>query len=62
MNDIDFDLNQLESKLNLSFNQQNNRLNQVMKTLTIFSVNFIPLTFLAGLYGMNFDNMPGAKA
>lgn len=62
MDDIDFDLNQLESKLNLIFNLQNNRLNQVMKTLTIFSVIFIPLTFLAGLYGMNFDNMPGAKA
>lgn len=62
MDDIDFDLNQLESKLNLIFNLQNNRLNQVMKTLTIFSVIFIPLTFLAGLYGMNFDHMPGTKA
>lgn len=62
MDDIDFDLNQLESKLNLIFNLQNNRLNQVMKTLTIFSVIFIPLTFLAGIYGMNFDHMPGTKA
>ncbi len=62
MDDIDFDLNQLESKLNLIFNLQNNRLNQVMKTLTIFSVIFIPLTFLAGLYGMNFEHMPGTKS
>lgn len=61
LDDIDFDLSQLESKLNLIFNLQNNRLNQVMKTLTIFSVIFIPLTFLAGIYGMNFDKMPGTK-
>lgn len=35
-----------------------NRLNQVMKTLTIVSTIFAPLTFIAGIYGMNFDNMP----
>jgi magnesium transporter len=31
-----------------------NRLNQVMKVLTIISTIFIPLTFIVGLYGMNF--------
>ena len=36
----------------------NNRMNSVMKTLTIVSAIFIPLTFIAGVYGMNFDNMP----
>ena len=36
----------------------NNRMNTVMKTLTIFSAIFMPITFLAGIYGMNFDNMP----
>ena len=36
----------------------NNRMNGVMKTLTIFSAIFMPITFLAGVYGMNFDNMP----
>ncbi|MDT8340647.1 MAG: magnesium/cobalt transporter CorA [Longimicrobiales bacterium] len=35
-----------------------NRMNEVMKVLTIFASIFIPLTFLAGLYGMNFDVMP----
>lgn len=35
-----------------------NRMNQVMKTLTILTSIFAPLTFIAGIYGMNFDNMP----
>ena len=35
-----------------------NRMNQVMKTLTIVSTIFAPLTFIAGIYGMNFENMP----
>ncbi len=35
-----------------------NRMNSVMKTLTIVSAIFIPLTLIAGIYGMNFSNMP----
>ncbi|WP_225034658.1 magnesium/cobalt transporter CorA [Winogradskyella sp. SM1960] len=35
-----------------------NRMNEVMKVLTIISTIFIPLTFLAGLYGMNFEYIP----
>ncbi|MFZ0409131.1 MAG: magnesium/cobalt transporter CorA [Cyanobium sp.] len=35
-----------------------NRMNEVMKILTIISTIFIPLTFIAGVYGMNFKNMP----
>lgn len=35
-----------------------NRMNEVMKVLTIIATLFIPLTFLAGLYGMNFKHMP----
>lgn len=38
-----------------------NRMNQVMKTLTILTSIFAPLTFIAGIYGMNFDNMPELK-
>ena len=35
-----------------------NKMNEVMKVLTIFAAIFIPLTFVAGIYGMNFQNMP----
>ena len=35
-----------------------NRLNEIMKVLTIFSAIMLPLTFIAGVYGMNFENMP----
>lgn len=35
-----------------------NRMNEIMKVLTIFSAIMLPLTFLAGVYGMNFDNIP----
>ena len=35
-----------------------NRMNEVMKVLTIISTIFIPLTFIAGVYGMNFNYMP----
>lgn len=35
-----------------------NRMNEVMKTLAVIATIFIPLTFIAGIYGMNFDYMP----
>ena len=38
-----------------------NRLNEVMKVLTIIATLFMPLTFLAGVYGMNFEHMPELK-
>jgi magnesium transporter len=38
-----------------------NRMNEVMKVLTIIGTIFIPLTFIAGVYGMNFENMPELK-
>jgi magnesium transporter len=37
---------------------QSNRMNEVMKTLTMISTVMLPLTFIAGLYGMNFEDMP----
>ncbi len=39
-----------------------NRQNEVMKVLTIMASIFIPLTFMAGVYGMNFENMPELRA
>ena len=44
----------LSSMLDIYLSSLSNRLNQVMKVLTIIATIFIPLTFLAGLYGMNF--------
>ena len=39
-------------------NLLSNRMNEIMKVLTVISTIFIPLSFIAGLYGMNFDHMP----
>lgn len=38
-----------------------NKMNEIMKVLTIIATIFIPLTFIAGIYGMNFDNIPELK-
>ncbi|MGR9045752.1 MAG: magnesium/cobalt transporter CorA [Gammaproteobacteria bacterium] len=38
-----------------------NKMNEIMKVLTVFATIFIPLTFFAGVYGMNFDYMPELK-
>lgn len=48
----------LDSNINLFFSVQGHRMNQVMKTLTVVATIFIPLTFIAGIYGMNFSYMP----
>lgn len=55
---IEYDMNSIESATNIFFSIQTQKMNMIMKTLTIVSVIFIPLTFLVGVYGMNFDNMP----
>jgi magnesium transporter len=44
--------------LDLYLSSISNRMNEIMKVLTIMSTLFIPLTFLVGVYGMNFDNLP----
>nr|WKN39107.1 magnesium/cobalt transporter CorA [Tunicatimonas sp. TK19036] len=48
----------LNGLMNLYMSMLSNKMNNVMKTLTIIATIFIPLTFVAGIYGMNFDNMP----
>ncbi len=44
--------------MNLEINLASQRTNEVMRVLTIFSAFFLPLTFIAGVYGMNFHRMP----
>jgi len=47
--------------LDIYLSSVSNRMNEVMKVLTIFAAIFIPLTFMAGVYGMNFEFMPELK-
>ena len=44
--------------LSVYFNVESNHTNEIMRTLTIISVFFMPLTFIVGVYGMNFIIMP----
>lgn len=44
--------------MDLYLSSVSNKMNEVMKVLTIIATIFIPLTFIAGVYGMNFKNMP----
>ena len=48
----------VSDQINLYQTNIGNRQNDVMKVLTIFSAIFIPLTFIAGIYGMNFEYIP----
>ena len=44
--------------LDIYLSSVSNKMNSVMKVLTVIATMFIPMTFVAGIYGMNFDNMP----
>ncbi len=48
----------LSDQLNIYHTTISSKLNDTMKFLTVFSVIFIPLTFIAGIYGTNFENVP----
>jgi magnesium transporter len=48
----------ISGMLDIYLSSVSNRMNEVMKVLTIIATMFIPLTFIAGLYGMNFRYMP----
>ncbi|HDR46993.1 MAG TPA: magnesium/cobalt transporter CorA, partial [Geoalkalibacter subterraneus] len=48
----------LGGMLDLYMSNVSNRMNEVMKVLTLIATIFIPLTFIAGVYGMNFEYMP----
>jgi magnesium transporter len=51
----------ISSMLDIYLSSTSNRLNEVMKVLTIIATIFIPLTFISGVYGMNFRYMPELK-
>ena len=48
----------LSSMLDMYLSSVSNKMNEIMKVLTIISTVFIPLSFIVGLYGMNLTNMP----
>ncbi|MEL4304571.1 magnesium/cobalt transporter CorA [Methanococcoides sp. LMO-2] len=51
----------LSTMLDLYLSTASNKMNEIMKVLTIIATIFIPLTFIAGIYGMNFEYMPELK-
>jgi magnesium transporter len=55
---IDTYRDMLSDQLNLYNSVISNRMNDIMKVLTIFAAIFIPLTFIAGIYGTNFEYLP----
>ena len=58
---IDTYRDMLSDQLNLYNSVVGNRMNDIMKVLTIFAAIFIPLTFIAGIYGTNFEYLPELK-
>jgi len=48
----------LSGMMDIYLSSVSNRMNEVMKVLTIITTIFVPVTFIAGVYGMNFDYMP----
>jgi magnesium transporter len=61
MDNLEYQREMLSNIMDLYHTEVNNRMNQVMQVLTIIATIFIPLTFIAGIYGMNFENMPELK-
>ncbi len=55
---IDVDRDQMTGTMDAYLSVVANRTNEVMKVLTIFSATMLPLTLIAGVYGMNFEHMP----
>jgi magnesium transporter len=58
---IDVDRDQMTATMDAYLSVVANRTNEIMKVLTIFSALMLPLTLIAGVYGMNFEHMPELK-
>jgi len=52
----------LSGMMDIYLSSVSNRMNEIMKVLTIITTIFVPVTFIAGVYGMNFENMPELKS
>lgn len=61
LEEIDAQKQVLEGISNMYYSVQGQKMNEIMKVLTVVSAIFIPLTFIVGVYGMNFENMPELK-
>ncbi len=51
----------LSGMMDIYLSSVSNRMNEIMKVLTIITTIFVPVTFIVGVYGMNFENMPELK-
>lgn len=58
LENIDINREMIWGLMDMHMTAISNRMNEVMKVLTIIATIFIPLTFIAGIYGMNFENIP----
>jgi magnesium transporter len=58
LNEVDSNADLITASMDIHLNMVSNRLNEIMKKLTIVATIFLPLTFLTGLFGMNFKYMP----
>jgi magnesium transporter len=58
MDTIESNRDMISSMLDIYLSSVSNKMNEIMKVLTIIATIFIPLTFIAGIYGMNFRYMP----
>jgi magnesium transporter len=58
---VDSSRDLITGMLDIYLSSVSNKMNEVMKVLTVFASIFIPLTFIVGIYGMNFEYMPELK-
>ncbi len=58
---VDSSRDLITGMLDIYLSSVSNKMNEIMKVLTIFASIFIPLTFVVGIYGMNFEFMPELK-